>query len=329
MAGKNIIIAFDGTGQKAQNRTNVDLLAEASLNDGKQQCVWYDPGVGTSAGAYIRGEAWGYGISKNLMEAYRYLAKTLNEEDRLYIFGFSRGAFSARSLGGLIRKCHILKDPGKTDDAYRLYQKKDASPDTDEAIAFRNSFSKPWKPNIHFMGVWDTVGRLGIPNSIRLFGKNSDEFHDTTLSGYTKNAYHAVAIDENRKDFDVVLWTGCNPDTVCEQRLFVGAHSNVGGGYNDNLLSTIPLYWMLERAVQCGLILSPNKGLDAYKYSADAIKGEIIDSYADFILGMYKWRFGRYIRQFDIGVNVVLDDSVRNRMSLDSAYRPTNISKFI
>jgi uncharacterized protein (DUF2235 family) len=324
---RNIIIAFDGTWDTPKSKTNVERLKDAALNN-DQQKVWYHPGVGTSTLTWIRGGLFGYGLSKNIKEAYGFLADKYNEGDHLFIFGFSRGAFSARSLAGLIRKCHILKDRKDVDDAYRLYQKKDLSPDTPEMETFRKEHSQPWDPEIHFVGVWDTVGTLGVPLSWGLFRRSKYEFHDTKLNSYVKNAYHAVAIDEQRKDFDVTLWTETNPATTCEQRLFIGAHSNVGGGYENDALCTIPFYWMLGKAVGCGLLLGEGNTLEHFTYADDAMLGKITDSYAECFKGVYKMFSKRFIRQFDLGVNVVLDETVPKRVETDSSYRPMNIGNY-
>jgi hypothetical protein len=189
--------------------------------------------------------------------------------DELYLFGFSRGAYTVRSLGGLIRNCGIMK-PEFLDfvtEAYHLYRDRTSltHPDSDLMKAFKKSYGiDAEETKIKFMGVWDTVGALGVP--LRWFyGLNKKyEFHDVKLSGQIKYAYHALAIDEKRKIFEPTLWElsehakqSADPQ-ICEQVWFPGVHSNVGGGYVDSGLSDIALKWMINKASETGLAFDKN-----------------------------------------------------------------------
>src|SRR5262249_39840724 len=159
---------------------------------------------------------------------------------------------------GLLPK-GVLKEPnpGNSDrlmEAYELYRTRDASPDSIRAQNFREKH-KSRIIEIIFLGVWDTVGALGIPvESFDEFNKEQFEFHDTELSGIVRNAFHALATDEHRQPYAATLWDPKKKlDQVVEQRWFLGAHADVGGGYKDRQLSDITLNWMQLRAQACGL----------------------------------------------------------------------------
>lgn len=268
MSGK-LVVCFDGTWNKDEaqkyeyKETNVkrifDSIVETDLQKKK-----YIQGVGTENWLdKIIGGISGRGLSENIVEGYSWLSQNYNQGDKIYIFGFSRGAYSARSLVGMIRNIGLLYPENLAFclyRAYEIYQQRDEGPDTEEAIRFRNYYSRdPHETGIHFVGIWDTVGSLGIP------GKIDDQilfqFHDTRLSSIVKNAYHAVAIDERRIDFDVTLWNPLseNHSQRMEQRWFAGAHSDVGGGYRERDLADITLKWMQGKARSCGLTLCPDQ----------------------------------------------------------------------
>jgi uncharacterized protein (DUF2235 family) len=226
------------------------------------QIVYYHPGVGTNRLDRIRGGAVGLGLSRHVRDCYRFLVENYQPDDELYFFGFSRGAFTARSLAGLVGNAGILRadQAGRVDEAYRLYRDRGdlRHPSGIESQIFRRMYSHD-EVDIHFIGVWDTVGALGIPGlrgglANRLWG-----FHDTTLGGHVRFAYHALAIDEQRGLFQPTLWEK-QPDATrqtLQQVWFAGVHSDVGGGYPDPSLSEIPLVWMTERARMCGLAFRP------------------------------------------------------------------------
>jgi uncharacterized protein (DUF2235 family) len=268
---KRIAVCCDGTwntpDQKEDGQvcpTNVVKMASAiapAARDGTPQVVFYHAGVGSSSGTDLShwvGGAFGVGLSEIIQSAYHFLVNNYVEGDDLYLFGFSRGAYAARSLAGLIRNCGLLRKvhADKIPDAYGLYRRSDApaEPDGEEAKAFRGSFSREVK--IKFIGVWDTVGALGIPDHI-LNHLTDDlwQFHDVKLSRIVENAYHALAIDERRQDFRPTLWEQ-QPSAdgqKLEQVWFAGVHCNVGGGYLDSELSDIAFLWMQEKAKACGL----------------------------------------------------------------------------
>jgi uncharacterized protein (DUF2235 family) len=241
---RKLVLLFDGTWNNTRDRTNVTLMHEAIVSTGSSdpvQACFYDPGVGTHWYDRWTGGAFGRGLSENIRKGYQRLIDNYQPGDEIYVFGFSRGAYTARSLVGLIRKCGLLTANDETliAEAYDLYRKKEVAPEDSEAIEFRARHAQEIR--IKFIGVWDTVGSLGIPVSHVPFNSDYYRFHDTELSKIVDYAYHAVAADENRKDFDVAVWTKIKPENIeVEQRWFIGSHSNVGGGIKQTPEDTLP-----------------------------------------------------------------------------------------
>ena len=260
---RRLIACSDGTWNTPEQNspTNVVKISRAitpTAPDGTSQIVFYDPGVGTdNLLDKFSGGAFGLGISKNVQDAYRFLVHNYTDGDEIYLFGCSRGAYTSRSAAGLIRKCGLLRKQhaGRLKRAFQIYRKRDADADTPEAIRFRQSYShNPLR--IKFIGVWDTVGALGIPlDPLRFLGRNRFEFHDVRLSRSVDYAYHAVAIDERRGPFEATLWEQHPEATkqVVEQVWFSGVHMDVGGGYDDDGLSDLALVWMIDKARETGL----------------------------------------------------------------------------
>jgi uncharacterized protein (DUF2235 family) len=332
---KRIVLCFDGTWNKPadenlttanQVETNPRRFYESVHDvgpDGVQQIKWYDQGVGTAWYDRFVGGAFGVGLETNIIEGYKVLAEHYEDGDHVYVLGFSRGAYTARSLVGMVRNCGLVEPEHlalRVGVAYGIYRTRDDRPDSIAAKLFRSSFCREIR--IRFIGVWDTVGALGIPLDF-VKGPNMKfyEFHDTELSGIVENAYHAVAIDEHRRDYDVCLWNPkAKPGQMMEQRWFAGAHCDVGGGYDDRRLSDIPLRWMQEKASGLGLGLTPvTVGLENYR-------GPYTDSYLEFLKGIYAKKNALHYRvigatQFG---NEFIDDSVRQRRKADRSYEPRN-----
>lgn len=332
---KNIVLAFDGTwntpgdGDEIDDDhiTNVWKFYEAVLpatDDGTEQVRWYEEGVGTNWYSKLPGGMFGVGLSKKIQDGYEWLAATYQPGDRVYVVGFSRGAYTARSLIGMIRNSGLLLPDhlDKVKEAYGLYRARDEGADSANAKFFRTNFTR--EITITFLGVWDTVGSLGIPvESFEWFNKAYYQFHDTELSSIVKNAFHAVAIDEHRKNYACALWNPhVQPGQRMEQVWFAGAHANVGGGYIGNTLSDVPLKWMMERAMECGLALDP---VQMPVPSEDDL-AEIVDSYQRFLGGAYSRiepRHYRGIGETQHGAEVI-DTSVPSRSDRDDTYRPRN-----
>ncbi|WP_424930396.1 DUF2235 domain-containing protein [Amaricoccus tamworthensis] len=278
---KRIVIACDGTWSRsdATHPTNVLELARAVVpqgEDGCDQVVCHVNGVGTRGNGRVTrtldvvlGGVFGIGLMETLLEAYRFLIFNYAPGDAIFLFGFSRGAFTARSLAGMIRNCGILQPDHlhMLPEAVALYQSTDARahPKSAQSVEFRQLYSSNGAepPSIAFLGVWDTVGALGIPES---FGWASTvnaglKFHDTSLSKYVKKARHAVAIDERRRTFLPTLWD--NLDRLggggagYHQCWFPGDHGSVGGGGPNRFLSNDALLWVAAGAAEAGLSFDP------------------------------------------------------------------------
>lgn len=288
---KRILLLCDGTWNRADREhggepcpTNVVrsgyLIAKAAAE--APQVICYDQGVGTGNTLdKLTGGAFGDGLEENIHDAYRFLVANYEPGDELYLMGFSRGAFTARSIAGMIRKCGILRRSAvKEYNAARALYRSDEHPDDEGPTLFRKTHSIAGDQTIpiRFIGVWDTVGALGIPlRGLRGLTRRAYQFHDTELSGSVEHGYHAIAIDETRSSFEPTLWTYVpKPGQVVEQVWFTGSHSDVGGGYGQRGLSDVPLQWMLEKARDVGLALD-TEALGAYPLTPDPV-GQLHDS---------------------------------------------------
>lgn len=317
---RRFVLLFDGTWNKRRTGTNVIRMRQAIRSEGPAdagQPCFYDEGVGTKWWNRLSGGAFGRGLSENIQEGYAWLARHHRPGDEIFVFGFSRGAYTARSLVGLIRKCGLVNAVNERTvaDAYALYRDKAVAPKDARAVEFRAKYSR--ETRVRFIGVWDTVGALGIPISQIPFSRDYYQWHDTELSGIVDYAMHAVAVDEHRKDFGVTLWTQSKPENVrVEQRWFAGAHSDVGGG-EGGTLPNLALRWLQDRAEEAGLAF----GAKADVGPRDPL-GPIHDSYAGFMFGVYRWFRPRHPRKFGAGVHETVDESVWQRWRADPAYRP-------
>lgn len=299
---QNIALHFDGTWNEPSAKrdpeestdTNVRRFFESvrpASAGGDPQVAWYNKGVGTEWMNKVRGGAFGMGLDDHICEGYSKLCELYQPGDRVYLIGFSRGAYTARSLVGFIRNAGLLRSANEKSvrDAYEFYREKDKGADSRLAKEFREQNST--EIQIHFVGVWDTVGALGIP--LRFFkGLNADKygFHDTQLSRIVRNAFHALALDEHREPYAATLW-GKRPVADLGQRLeqvwFAGAHADVGGGYAGQPLANPPLRWMQRRAIECGLAVdvlpdAPDAEARQREHLAPAH-----DSYSEFMGGAF------------------------------------------
>jgi uncharacterized protein (DUF2235 family) len=334
---KRLVVCCDGTWNTPDNVkdgvsaiTNVARVALGTPPagaDGREQVVYYDKGVGTGKFDILRGGVFGCGLSRNIREAYAFLIRCYEPGDDIFLFGFSRGAYTVRSLAGLIRNSGLLKRKfeEKIGDAYKLYRRPgDAGkPKSNEMTLFRKSFSH--ETRIHFIGVWDTVGALGVPMLINIpFLSRRWTFHDVKLSTYVDNAFHALAIDEHRKPFTPALWEQ-QTDSLAQQKRerpqrleqvwFTGSHSDVGGGYPENEagLSRLSLEWMVERARDCGLDIEIPPELTT------------LDKVHDSMTFFYK----RMERKISGAGQETLHPSVLKRFKEDANYCPQNVREYI
>jgi len=362
---KRIAVFLDGTWNTVNDNTNVwrmRALCAPRSADGLVQCSYYDAGVGTIFGQKIRGGWLGVGMNENIIDAYQWLIENYNPEDDIFIFGFSRGAYTARSLSGFISKCGLLK-PGAPLSVNQLYDRyrRGSEPRTIRTLLEDNrnnvgtcTLEEEWimkysrKIQIKFVGIWDTVGALGIPY-VPWTNWSDTDFLNTGVRTSNDFAFHALAIDEHRKKFAPTLWTKTvkkgRPDPKAtpprtlpqvEQRWFVGAHANVGGGCQSDLLAQIPLKWMMQKATLHGLSFREEVAIDG-----DVHRAPISDSFREFMYGTYRVvkLNRRYYREIgappletDIDVtntiNETIDASVFKRWRSDPEYRPPGLARW-
>jgi uncharacterized protein (DUF2235 family) len=263
---KNIVVLSDGTGQEGGrgNPTNVYQMFRMLENRTGRQVVSYDPGVGTGW-RKLSGNVGGMGISRNIQESYRFIFDRFESGDQIYLIGFSRGAATMRSLSGFIHYFGILPKsrPGLIKQAYKIYKKTDKDERRAKAAEFVSRHHTMWT-RIRFLGCYDTVAALGLPfktASALLDGIPGlrHQFHDFTLSASVENAYQAIAIDDERKTFQPILWDSKVDDSyqTVRQVWFTGMHTDVGGGYPERGLSDIALTWLTRQAVEHGLLIYP------------------------------------------------------------------------
>ena len=312
---KNIVVCCDGTGNEyGRNNTNVVETYVLVVKD-ETQVAYYDPGVGTGGWEYneedltlraMSDQATGYGLQKNVEDAYRYLMGCYEAGDQVHLFGFSRGAFTVRSLAGMLYKCGLLRaDAGNlVEYASKLYN---TARNKTVAKGFRRNFCRDCP--VHFIGVWDTVDSLALNAGKR--------FHDGTLNPEVTYGFHALAIDEKRSDFKPCLWDEHNVKEyqTIEQVWFAGVHADVGGWYNTRGLSNITLHWMLSKAKGCGLRIHENK-LASYKCDPH-------DKMHESYTGLWKIR-GQDIRKIPSAAKIHKSVGERKK-NPDNCYDPKNL----
>lgn len=229
--------------------------------EGRRQVPIYDEGVGTEGNGMTRaaGALFGLGLAKNVREMYGKLAKSYREGDEIFLFGFSRGAYTARRVASMIETCGLLKRDhlDLVGEAYDLFTTP-GRPGAGAAEEFRDAHSRSVR--IRFLGIWDTVGTHGVPGFLRgHVASRRERFHDARLSAIVDEACHAIALDEQRKAYVPTLWDADSTrGRAVEQRWFVGAHRNVGGGFRNTDLSDGAFAWMVERARAAGLAMDPD-----------------------------------------------------------------------
>lgn len=301
---KNIVLCSDGTGNRGPKKggTNVWRLYNAVErgSSAPRQITFYDDGVGTGKNRLLKimGGAFGWGFRRNVKDLYKFLVKNYEAGDGIYLFGFSRGAFTVRAFAGFVNTCGLLRNDAWANDAeldrligeaFAVYRHRTEAPQ--EAAKFKKEYglnvASPGQPpdydiKIKFIGVWDTVSALGLPFDILLKDLINRifpfKFYDHKLNANVACGCHALSLDDERKTFHPEMW-GAREEGV-EQVWFAGVHSNVGGGYPRAGLSNVALDWMMERAHQGG------QGLRFHQPSWDQIRhranfhGKLYDSRA-------------------------------------------------
>lgn len=328
---KRIIICADGT----WNRPEADLEKDFPTNvlkfsraiapvdkKGVNQTVFYDWGIG-SYHSQAAGGALGKGLDKNIMDCYRYIVHNYEKGDELYFFGFSRGAYTVRSLCGFINNCGILKkeNANKIALAFNLYKNSKYKPSHTYSVKFRKENSVELKTKVKFVGVWDTVGSMGLPTSIFGFIKSKNLFYDNKIGSSIEVARHALSIDELRKDFEPTIWKKDADNKVdLKQVWFAGVHSDVGGGYKPDkdgkALAEIPMLWIKREA--------ENQNLQFQKHI------ECSTNYMASQHNEHKRIFkllGKLERE--ILPTTPIHISVKQRYENNAKYRPKNLVKYI
>ncbi len=278
---RNIVLCFDGTWNSDDRASPTNVVKThqalpASTGPGTRQLRYYDRGVGTGRFDRVRGGVVGLGLARNVELAYVWLGSNYRPGDRLFLFGYSRGAYTARSLAGLIGLCGV-PDPERCASAGQpvglvahrgmvIYRQRRGAARADSAERHVERFALSGATGaddalraVHFIGVWDTVGALGVPVAwLNWIGARRHRFHDVRLDRHIRHACHAVAIDEERRPFAPTLWTNRPaPGQDVAQVWFPGVHSDVGGGGPATALSDRALLWMWTRAHAAGLALRP------------------------------------------------------------------------
>ncbi len=361
---KNIVICCDGTGnQFGENNSNVVKLYSTLVIDGTRQVGYYHPGVGTmgaptahnrvsEAWSVVMGLAFGAGLLANVGDAYRYLMNVYEDGDKVYLFGFSRGAYTARALAGVLHMFGLLcpGNDGLIPYVIRLYAKKTRDADGmthtfEVAEGFKSTFCRHCP--LHLVGVWDTVSSVGWiwdPLKLPYTAQNPD----------MANGRHAVSIDERRCYFRNNLWgTQLSSQESLKQVWFAGVHSDVGGSYApaESGLSQIALEWMLCEAVSLGLLVDPSKAdqvlarvplttipppqpfppnpaqkIDVSLKGAWWILEFLPHSYYDFTTKKKKWSIPIGARRV-IPEGSVLHETVTEKLKVDADYKPPNLPK--
>ncbi len=308
---RNLVVCCDGTWNAPDNSdhgvpapTNVRRLYNA-LVENDTQLTRYQSGVGTAGFLDKLGGLFGLGISVDIMDTYYWLCDKFEPGDQIYLFGFSRGAFTARSLGGLISKYGLLDFSGIDDASDRSTLVKHVYNDGYKkggvtASSLESNFSKlsffANSNKIQFIGAWDTVGALGVPDDISILDLFDNpkhyQFHDVSLNKNVSHARHAIAIDETRNSFTPTLWENAEGESEADfnsrvkQIWFPGSHNDVGGGHKENGLSSCAFKWMIDQVqalddgLQTPALTFPNGFIESIEVNAQDI---IHDAHTGFM----------------------------------------------
>ena len=321
-APRNLVFVCDGTltSIRAGEESNVGLVRRLLTEVGQSPAQrWkYDRGVQGKGWRRWYNAASGEGVNLSIMRGYSFIARHYRPGDRIYLLGYSRGAYAARSLAGMIGRIGILRHRYATERyvnlAFRFYQVGSRSAACRHFTAHRCHEGA----QIEMLGVWDTVKALGLPYPVlsRLAPMATD-FHDAGLGPHVRHGYHALAIDETRTAYRPKLWERSEHGRL-EQVWFPGAHADVGGAVRlrpeARPLANIPLCWMLRRAARHGLVL-PEGWEERFPEDAAA-------PMHDNRIGLAKYFLLRSPRSVGMTDGELIHPSVRQRTSLVPGYKP-------
>ncbi len=304
---RNIIVGLDGTWNEPQRQpdgsvtgTNVVKFMSALMKRGQDQ--HYESGAGTRAWELLPGGIYGYGLDKRILGAYRFLRRCYNEtnaprdEIKLFIVGFSRGAYAARRLSGLIAHSGIPVNAADVDRGWEMYLNRDAA----SAAAMKEQ-GRYFDVPIEMLGVWDTVKAT-----------NDSSYNDDLLSSNVAAGYHARAVDERRRFFPILRWA---KEKRVREMWFSGSHSDVGGGCCEMDLSDVALMWMIHRAAKHGVKFKKS-------YIERHIKPQVPGHIHDAFTAMWK-PYGASDRPITATCSV--HESVEKQVRAGDGYEPKNL----
>src|SRR5947207_11830570 len=338
---KNLVICCDGTGEEfGDNNSNIVKIYSV-LENSARQVTYYHPGLGTMGSRFaptklgrfwskLKGLAFGAGLMDNVTDAYVFLMNEYQDGDAIYLFGFSRGAYTVRALAAFLHMFGLMRkgNDSLVPYAIRRFRTKIRNEHSFEiAAGFKQTFSRECRP--HFLGVWDTVSSVGW-------------IYDPLHLPYTSHnpdiavGRHAVSIDEQRCQFRQNLWTSA-PGQDSKQLWFAGTHCDVGGGLGPSNagLSDITLRWMFDEATNAGLLAtrtpesagdlcSPiHPSLTLIRWLLEILPKRYMDM--SCTPPQVRWRMPLGSRRW-IAEGSVLHRSVEERMK-NSAYHPANLPK--
>ncbi|HEX4019520.1 MAG TPA: DUF2235 domain-containing protein [Acidobacteriaceae bacterium] len=329
---KSIILCADGTwntphaDSPTRTDTNVRKFYCALLNE-PTQLKYYDSGVGTDGTPidHLSGGAMGEGLFQKIQDCYEFLSDVHDPGDRIFLLGFSRGAFTARSTAGMIAAFGVPTVNFDNMTVKRVFEAY-REPDPTKKAALKLEFKAAYEMqdvDVCMVGVWDTVGSLGIPGIFfNLLNQKRFGFLDTTLHPCIAHGYHAVCIDERRAQFMPTLWTNSDGtdrlnDEKVEQVWFPGVHCDVGGSYEDSGLSDVTLSWMMHKAKENGLHFSEDSENAYLIPSPESVLGNAHDEWKLVPWGLPEHRC--------IPAIATMSNTVQIRLDRDADYRPGNL----
>ena len=303
---RNLVVGCDGTWNEPEQLdngrsapTNVVKFLNALKKNSGQQRVHYEEGVGGRKWETLRGGIYGYGLDKRIQGAYRFLFNRFSDTDwdrdrnKVFLLGFSRGAYTARRISGLIAHSGIPAKKKDIELGFELYKSRDVA--SAEELKTDGRF---FDVSVEMVGVWDTVKATNDP-----------DYHDQSLSPNVVAGYHAIAIDEQRRNFAVLKWKN---DARATQVWFAGCHSDVGGGFAPQGLADNALEWMIYRGLNHGLDFKAN-------YVKQNVKPDPAGTLHDSFQGIWV-PLGKKART--IPKTAFLHDSVKKRLEKVPEYRP-------